>query len=40
MLHGAAEAFLAEFGGLVTYGWPTDSITTASAVRFDPLGAA
>ncbi|THC56860.1 SUKH-3 domain-containing protein [Streptomyces cellulosae] len=40
VLHGAAEAFLAEFGGLVTYGWPTDSITTASAVRFDPLGAA
>ncbi|MFH9851939.1 SUKH-3 domain-containing protein [Streptomyces althioticus] len=40
VLHGAAEAFLAEFGGLVTYGWPADSITTASAVRFDPLGAA
>ncbi|MFE9772399.1 SUKH-3 domain-containing protein [Streptomyces sp. NPDC005931] len=38
--HDAARAFLAEFGGLVTYGWPADSITTSSAVRFDPLQAA
>jgi hypothetical protein len=35
--HEAARRFLSEFGGLVTYGWPADSITTSSAVRFDPL---
>ncbi|MFE1507968.1 SUKH-3 domain-containing protein [Streptomyces sp. NPDC058726] len=38
--HDAARGFLSEFGGLVTYGWPADSITTSSAVRFDPLRAA
>ncbi|MFD6292378.1 SUKH-3 domain-containing protein [Streptomyces sp. NPDC060205] len=38
--HDAARRLLAEFGGLVTYGWPADSITTSSAVRFDPLAAA
>ncbi|MER7401828.1 SUKH-3 domain-containing protein [Streptomyces sp. NPDC000070] len=37
--HDAARRFLSEFGGLVTYGWPTDSITTSSAIRFDPLRA-
>ena len=37
--HEAARRFLSEFGGLVTYGWPADSITTSSAIRFDPLGA-
>ncbi|MGY0069160.1 SUKH-3 domain-containing protein [Streptomyces sp. QTS137] len=37
--HEAARRFLSEFGGLVTYGWPADSITTSSAVRFDPLRA-
>ncbi|MET9440132.1 SUKH-3 domain-containing protein [Streptomyces sp. NPDC006610] len=37
--HEAARRFLAEFGGLVTYGWPADAITTQSAVRFDPLTA-
>ncbi|EFL34246.1 conserved hypothetical protein [Streptomyces viridochromogenes DSM 40736] len=37
--HDAARRFLSEFGGLVTYGWPADSITTASAIRFDPLRA-
>ncbi|MFH8659700.1 SUKH-3 domain-containing protein [Streptomyces afghaniensis] len=26
-------------GGLVTYGWPADTITTSSASRFDPLKA-
>ncbi|GAA3496225.1 hypothetical protein GCM10019016_033260 [Streptomyces prasinosporus] len=40
VVHGAADAFLSEFGGLVTYGWPADSITTSSAIRFDPLQAA
>ncbi|WP_413757565.1 SUKH-3 domain-containing protein [Streptomyces sp. MMBL 11-3] len=38
--HDAARRFLTEFGGLVTYGWPADAITTSSAVRFDPLAAA
>ncbi|WP_328411542.1 SUKH-3 domain-containing protein [Streptomyces violaceus] len=38
--HEAARRFLSEFGGLVTYGWPADSITTSSAIRFEPLGAA
>ncbi|CAM5504860.1 SUKH-3 domain-containing protein [Streptomyces purpurascens] len=37
--HDAARRFLSEFGGLVTYGWPADSITTSSAIRFDPLRA-
>ncbi|QWB23665.1 MULTISPECIES: SUKH-3 domain-containing protein [Streptomyces] len=37
--HEAARRFLSEFGGLVTYGWPADSIATSSAIRFDPLGA-
>ncbi|MCT9142058.1 SUKH-3 domain-containing protein [Streptomyces violarus] len=37
--HEAARRFLSEFGGLVTYGWPADSITTSSAIRFDPLAA-
>ncbi|MFJ5998134.1 SUKH-3 domain-containing protein [Streptomyces sp. NPDC092370] len=37
--HDAARRFLREFGGLVTYGWPADSITTSSAIRFDPLRA-
>ncbi|MER6527716.1 SUKH-3 domain-containing protein [Streptomyces sp. NPDC001508] len=35
--HEAARRFLAEFGGLVTYGWPVDPVVTGSAVRFDPL---
>ncbi|MFG3716438.1 SUKH-3 domain-containing protein [Streptomyces massasporeus] len=35
----AARRFLSEFGGLVTYGWPADSIATSSAIRFDPLRA-
>ncbi|MET7319988.1 SUKH-3 domain-containing protein [Streptomyces sp. NPDC005549] len=38
--HDAARRFLAEFGGLTTYGWPADSVTTSSAIRFDPLRAA
>ncbi|OUD02842.1 hypothetical protein CA983_12890 [Streptomyces swartbergensis] len=33
------RGFLSEFGALVTYGWPADSITTSSAIRFDPLKA-
>ncbi|MEU0245889.1 SUKH-3 domain-containing protein [Streptomyces sp. NPDC006235] len=37
--HDAARRFLSEFGGLVTYGCPADSITTSSAIRFDPLRA-
>jgi len=37
IVHEAARRFLAEFGGLVTYGWPADSAVTQSAVRFDPL---
>jgi hypothetical protein len=37
--HAAARRFLSEFGGLVTYGWPADTITTSSAIRFDPLKA-
>ncbi|MEU9157172.1 SUKH-3 domain-containing protein [Streptomyces sp. NPDC048417] len=37
--HEAARRFLRAFGGLVTYGWPTDSVTTRSAIRFDPLQA-
>ncbi|MGI5427986.1 SUKH-3 domain-containing protein [Streptomyces sp. CA-179760] len=37
--HEAARRFLSEFGGLVTYGWPADTITTSSAIRFDPLRA-
>lgn len=37
--HEAARRFLAEFGGLVTYGWPADAVATRSAVRFDPLTA-
>lgn len=39
VVHEAARRFLAEFGGLVTYGWPADSTVTQSAVRFDPLAA-
>lgn len=39
VVHEAARRFLAEFGGLVTYGWPADSSTTQSAIRFDPLTA-
>ncbi|MDN0193719.1 SUKH-3 domain-containing protein [Streptomyces sp. S.PNR 29] len=39
VVHEAARRFMSEFGGLVTYGWPADSITTSSAIRFDPLGA-
>ncbi|MFJ8186183.1 SUKH-3 domain-containing protein [Streptomyces sp. NPDC096105] len=39
-VHDAARRFLAEFGGLVTYGWPAGPVTTWSAVRFDPLVAA
>ncbi|WP_432080228.1 SUKH-3 domain-containing protein [Streptomyces sp. WAC 04229] len=35
--HAAARRFLSEFGGLVTYGWPADTIATSSAIRFDPL---
>ncbi|MFE0419104.1 SUKH-3 domain-containing protein [Streptomyces tendae] len=38
--HDAARGFLAEFGGLTTYGWPADSVTTFSAIRFAPLRAA
>ncbi|MFF0668165.1 SUKH-3 domain-containing protein [Streptomyces tendae] len=38
--HDAARGFLAEFGGLTTYGWPADSVTTCSAIGFDPLQAA
>lgn len=38
--HDAARGFLAEFGGLTTYGWPADSVTTCSAICFDPLQAA
>ncbi len=37
--HPAALRFLAEFGGLVTYGWPADQVTTRAAIRFDPLPA-
>ncbi|KAB1144162.1 hypothetical protein F7R91_22650 [Streptomyces luteolifulvus] len=37
--HEAARRFLSEFGGLITYGWPADPVTTRSAVRFDPLQA-
>ncbi|MFG2326693.1 SUKH-3 domain-containing protein [Streptomyces sp. NPDC048568] len=37
--HEAARRFLAEFGGLVTYGWPADTIATSSAISFDPLTA-
>ncbi|MFF6949784.1 SUKH-3 domain-containing protein [Streptomyces iakyrus] len=37
--HDAARRCLSEFGGPVTYGWPADSITTSSAIRFDPLRA-
>ncbi|MEU6453039.1 SUKH-3 domain-containing protein [Streptomyces sp. NPDC047065] len=37
--HDAARRFLAEFGGLVTHGWPADTIATSSAIRFDPLAA-
>ncbi|MFF5494660.1 SUKH-3 domain-containing protein [Streptomyces aquilus] len=40
VVHVAARRFLAEFGGLVTYGWPADSPVTQSAVRFDPLAVA
>ena len=39
MVHAAARRFLSEFGGLVSYGWPADSITTSSAIRFDPIRA-
>ncbi|WP_399888138.1 SUKH-3 domain-containing protein [Streptomyces sp. BBFR51] len=38
--HDAARRFLAEFGGLTTYGWPADSINTSSAICFDPMRAA
>ncbi|MEU2778985.1 SUKH-3 domain-containing protein, partial [Streptomyces sp. NPDC007162] len=37
--HEAARRFLRAFGGLVTYGWPTDPVMTRSAIRFDPLQA-
>jgi hypothetical protein len=37
--HDAARRIRRETGGLVTYGWPADSITTSSAIRFDPLRA-
>ncbi|MEU6286559.1 SUKH-3 domain-containing protein [Streptomyces sp. NPDC046988] len=37
--HDAARRFLSEFGGLVTHGWPADTIATSSAIRFDPLTA-
>ncbi|WP_435222826.1 SUKH-3 domain-containing protein [Streptomyces sp. Tue6028] len=37
--HEAARRFLRAFGGLVTYGWPADPLTTRSAIRFDPLQA-
>jgi hypothetical protein len=37
--HDAARRFLSEFGALMTYGWPADTITTSSAIRFDPLKA-
>jgi hypothetical protein len=37
--HDAARRFLRAFGGLVTYGWPADPVTTRSAIRFDPLQA-
>ncbi|PTH88160.1 hypothetical protein C9J60_14935 [Streptomyces sp. A244] len=33
--HDAARRCLSEFGGPVTFGWPADSITTSSAIRFD-----
>jgi hypothetical protein len=39
VVHEAARRFLAEFGGLVSYGWPADSRVTQSAIRFDPLTA-
>ncbi|MGK5691497.1 SUKH-3 domain-containing protein [Streptomyces sp. URMC 128] len=39
VVHDAARRFLSEFGALVTYGWPADTITTSSAIRFDPLKA-
>ncbi len=39
LAHDATRRFMSEFGGLVTYGLPSDSITTSSAVRFDPLQA-
>ncbi|RDD84382.1 SUKH-3 domain-containing protein [Streptomyces parvulus] len=35
--HDAARSFLAEFGGLITSGWPTDARRHTSAIRFDPL---
>lgn len=35
--HEAARNFLSAVGGLVTYGWPSDTILTSSAIRFDPL---
>src|SRR5687768_9853466 len=38
-IHEAARRFLGEFGGLVIYGLPADSITTQSAIRLDPLKA-
>ncbi|MGW5562312.1 SUKH-3 domain-containing protein [Streptomyces tendae] len=37
--HDAARGFLAAFGGLTTYGWPADFVTTSSAICFDPLQA-
>ncbi|MFF4310570.1 SUKH-3 domain-containing protein [Streptomyces sp. NPDC001507] len=37
--HEAARRFLRAFGGLVTYGWPTDPVVTHPAIRFDPLRA-
>ncbi|MEU6447995.1 SUKH-3 domain-containing protein [Streptomyces sp. NPDC046979] len=33
--HDAARRFLAEFGGLVTHGWPADTIATSSAIGFE-----
>ncbi|MEU8930587.1 SUKH-3 domain-containing protein [Streptomyces sp. NPDC048409] len=34
--HEAARRFLGAFGGLATYGWPADPVTTRSGLRFDP----
>ncbi|MFE9765759.1 SUKH-3 domain-containing protein [Streptomyces sp. NPDC005808] len=38
-IHESARRFLAEFGGLMTYGLPADSTLTQSAIRLDPLKA-
>ncbi|MFJ8188365.1 SUKH-3 domain-containing protein [Streptomyces sp. NPDC096094] len=37
--HDAARRFLAEFGGLVTHGWPADTSRKPTAIGFDPLAA-